>query len=210
MKITLKTKQGRISFNPLVLSGLLASLFLIFSVFAAEKQETTTPMNASVSNIVSINLSADALDRGILFGSVTAGTNNNMAENDTTYPGNATDYYVGNAPSTTGNLNFWIKAPDMDRSGNPDYILIGNVTHEANQTAGGDNINMTITTDGTVALTTTYQKIGGAAKAPCDSVPAGSACWMAFWLDVPTNIPDGVYNTTVSLCGNLTFGLTSC
>jgi len=207
MRVTIKTKKGKVSFNPLVLAGIFSLLFIPL-VLGDETDIATTPMNASVKNVVSVNMS-EALQTGVLFGEVTAGTSNNMAINDTTGTGNCTDYYVGNGPSSTGDLNFWIKAPNMDRSGNPDYILIGNVTHEANQTSTGTNVNMTITTDGNYALTTTYSAIGGTPE-PCANTPAGTACWIAFWLDVPTNIPDGVYNTTVSFCGNLTFGNTAC
>lgn len=178
---------------------------------AAEYQSSSVTMNATVSNTVSINVSADALDRGVLFGSLTVGTNNNMAENDTTNTGNVTDYNIGNAPTTTGDLNFWNYAPDMDRSGNAnDVITIANVTHEANTTEAGENVNMTVTTDGTIAMTTTYAAIGGPTASPCSSVSAGSVCWVAYWLDVPTNIPDGTYNTTYYYCGNLTIGNTAC
>lgn len=210
MKMILRTSSGSIVFGEKLFIPLLLSIFLISAILvrAAEYQSSSVVMNATLVNVVSINISP-ALSRGVLFGSITAGTNNNMAENDTTRAGNVTDYYIGNGPSTTGNLNFWHYAPDMTRGGNPDILMIGNVTHEANQTSDGVNINMTLTTDGAYPMTTTWSKIGGT-PAPCDSVPPGSVCWVAYWLDAPLNLPDGTYNTTYHYCGNLTFGTTAC
>lgn len=210
MKIALKCGLGSIKFNIFKIFVPVIVIFLLsFLVFGAETSTTTTPLNATVSNTVSINLSANALDRGILFGSLSVGTNNNMAENDTTNTGNITDYYIGNGPTSTGNLGFFHNASNLNRQGNPNLILIANLTYESNTstTPQANNINMSLTTDGAWKMTAALAGIGGT---NCTSVPSGGACWTAYWLDVPSNIPDGTYNTTVNMCGNLTFGNTAC
>jgi len=199
----------KIKIDPLLVIP-IALLLILPLAQSPEKDTGSTVMNASVGNVVSLTVSP-AITRGILYGSINAGTNNNMAENDTTSSAytNCTEYYIANGASSTGDINLWHYAPDMDREGNPDYILIGNVTHEANQTANGVNVNITATTDGSVQMTTSYSRIGGA-SAPCDNLAAGSECYIAYWLDVPSGIPDGVYNTTYYYCGNLTVGSAAC
>lgn len=211
MDIVFKTNQGsiRISESLLIAVSVATFLFLIVLVMAQDYQTGSTVMNASVSAVISVNASP-ALTSGVLFGSVSANTNNNMAQNDTTRTGNVTDYYIGSPSTNTGNLNMWHYAPNMDRSGNPDIIGIGNVTNEGNQTSDGNNINMTLTTDGTVQLTTAFAKVGGATDAPCDSVTPGGECWVAYWLDVPNALPSGTYNTTYYYCGNLSTSETAC
>lgn len=164
-------------------------------------------MNATVGQVISITLSP-ALQTGVQFGEVSTGTNNNMALNDTTGGGNCTAYYITNDASSTSAVNMWHKA-----SGHLTYdsntILIGNVTHEANQTYNGVNVNMTLTHDGNYQLTLSYSKIGGT-PAPCDNVPAGNSCYIAFWLDVPSEIPSGVYETYYWYCANSTLGTAAC
>jgi hypothetical protein len=176
---------------------------------AADYATSSVEMNATVSNVVQVNISS-ALQRGVLFGSLTANTNNNMAENDTTGTGNSTEYWIGSDSSTTGTLDLWHYAADMTRGGvTTDKILIGNVTHEANTTEGGNNVNMTMTTDGSVALTTSWAKVGGTVNDPCNDLAIGSVCWTAYWLDVPA-ITGGTYNTTYNYCGNLSYSSVSC
>jgi hypothetical protein len=89
----------------------------------------------------------------------------------------------------------------MDRQGQPPTIAIGNVSYEANQTLGV-NVNMTLTTDGTELLTTSWTKIDPT-NTPCDNLAPGSRCYIAFWLDVPSAILAGTYNTTYYFCGNI-------
>lgn len=209
MKLNIRTSNGSIKLNPLILAIPLTLALIMLATQAAETDSSTTVMNATVSNVVSVNISA-ALTRGILYGSVTANTNNNMAENDTTGTGNVTEYFVGNGPTSTGNLNLWDKAADMTRGATvADTIIIANVTYEGNKTTpdNSSNVNMTNIADGQVTMTTTYSQM---ADGNCTSVASGGVCWLAYWLDVPANIPDGTYNTTYNYCGNLTFGNTAC
>lgn len=133
-----------------------------------------------------------------------------MALNDTTGSGNCTDYYITNDASSTSAVNMWHKASTHLTYGS-NTILIGNVTNHANQTSNGVNVNMTTADPSTsVPLTLSYAKIGGAAAAPCDNVPAGGSCYIAYWLDVPAGIPSGVYETDYYYCANSTVGLASC
>ena len=187
----------------------IALLLTAVLVMAQEYEASSVKMNATVGHLISITPSA-AVNRGILFGQVTAGTDNNMAENDTTSPTytNCTEYYITADGGNSDSIDFWTKAADLTDGTNT--ILIGNVTHEANQTANGVNVNMTATTDGSVQLTTTYAKLGGATAAPCDAVPPNGNCYVAFWLDVPSAIPSGTYESDWWFCANATHGTTAC
>jgi hypothetical protein len=178
---------------------------------ASDYASSSVVMNATVSNVVTVNVSS-AIQRGILFGSLAANTNDNIAQNDSTGSGNVTEYWIGSDPSTTGNLNLWHYAVNMDKGGvTTDVILIGNVTNHANKTSNGVNVNMTEWKASTsVALTASWTKIGGSTAAPCDSLTAGTVCYTAYWLDVPSNIAGGTYNTTYNYCGNLSFSSTAC
>jgi len=212
MHIVFKTDQGniRLSGTFLVTTAIATFLFLTAMISAADYYSSSVVMNGTVSNIVTVNISP-ALTRGVLFGDVTADTDDNMAENDTTGTGNTSEYWVGSDPATTGTLDIWNYAPDMDRSGvTQDVIVIENVTHEANTTWDGENVNMTLTTDGDEQLTNLWAKLGGTGDDPCNDLAIGSACWVAYWLDVPANIPGGTYNTSYYYCGNLSFSSVSC
>jgi hypothetical protein len=169
--------------------------------------------SAAPGNWVGINLST-ALQRGIFFGSRSVNTTDIMAQNDSTGTGNVTEYWIGNDPSSSGNVTLWHYAADMTRgSVTTDKILIGNVTNHANQTANGVNVNMTQwKTSTSVALTTSWTRIGNVTgqTAPCDNLQNGSVCYVAYWLDVPSGISGGTYNTTYKYCGNLTTTSVSC
>ena len=91
MTIVFKTNQSsiRVSENFLITCTVTTFLLLIAIVMAAEYQSSGVVMNATVGYTIAITPSS-ALSRGILFGSLTGGTNNNMAQNDTTGAGNVT------------------------------------------------------------------------------------------------------------------------
>jgi hypothetical protein len=215
MKIIIKTNQGniRVSGTFLITSALATFLLLIAMIRALDYATSSVVMNGTVSNVVTVNVSS-ALQKGILFGSLTANTNDNMAQNDSTSTTqvNCTDYWIGTDPSATGSINLWHKAANMNRGGvTTDMIGIGNVTNHANKTANGVNVNMTEWRASTsTALTATWAKIGGASAVPCDSLATGTVCYTAYWLDVPSSIPGGTYNTTYNYCGNLTYTTVSC
>lgn len=208
MRLTF-TKKGLMRFSALTIicSSILLSSFIFFSNgFSTDYETENVEMNVTVTHTISITASSDALDRGILFPSSSAGANNVMAENDTTAEGNTTDYNITADVANTDDINFWHYANDMDNRGGGVTILIGNVTHEANTTAGGYNVNMTITTDGAFPLTNSFATIG---NGNCSSVSAGSKCHIAYWLDVPT-VGSGVFNTTYYYCGNSSTSSTPC
>ena len=212
MIIIFKTSQGniRVSGTFLITCAVATFLFLITMIKAADYDSSSVVMNGTVSNTVTVNISS-AVQRGIQFGALTANTYDNMAENDTTGSGNCTDYWIGSDPTTTGTLNLWHYANNMDRSGASDEITIGNVSHHANKSATGSNINMTewqVSTS--VNITATWAKIGGATDTPCDSLAVAAICYTAYWLDVPSNLPGGTYNTTYNYCGNLTYSSAAC
>jgi len=216
MYIILKTTQGsiRVSGSYLIVSALVA-FFLITTIIRAldyNATHTTLEMNATISNFVGLNLSA-AMQRGILFGDVTANTNDNMAENNTNhteYLFNCTEYWIGNDPSSTGSINLWHNASDLSKDGlGADIILIANVTHESNKTTPDhdSNVNMSNVQDGEIVMTTEYSSIG---TGNCSSVAISGVCWIAYWLDVPADIIGGTYNTSYNYCGNLTYSPTAC
>lgn len=170
--------------------------------FAAYQYGTTT-MNATIGAWVAITPST-SITGGILFGSINPGTNDNMAVNDTTGPAgtNCTDYNITIDTSSNVDVDIFNDASgDLTSSGN--VIKIENVTLEANQTACGNNINMTLKTDGTIPLNTTYLIMGSNTNTtgPCKSVSSGNNCYIAYWLDVPASQITGTYTTTYKYCG---------
>ena len=200
----------KITINKLLfLSGI--SIFLILLavlVMASEYEASSVKMNATIGHLISITPSS-AVQRGILFGSVQANTDDNMAENDTTSGSyeNCTEYSIEADSGNSDDTDFWNKAADLNYSAN--IIAIENVTLEANQTADGVNVNMTATTDGSIELTNDWAAIGGSSS-PCNETAAGSSCYMAYWLDVPAGIAAGTYETDYYYCGNATHGTTAC
>jgi len=195
------------------IAGIHAIAWKIFANDTENYWNVTDEMNftVNIAYYVGVNLSS-ALQRGILFGDITASTNDNMAENDSTGTGNVTEYWIGNDPSSSGEISLFHNASDMTRGAASDTILIANVTHESNTTAPdpGSNVNMTNYGDGSggdVVMTTLYQGIGGG---NCTDVGKNSVCWIAYWLDIPSNIASGTYNTTYNYCGNLTISSTAC
>jgi hypothetical protein len=211
MYILFKTSQGsiRVSGTFLIISLIVTCLILTTIIKADDASTSSVVMNATVSNVLAVNISS-ALQRGILFGSLTSGVNNNMAQNDSTGTENVTQYWIGNDPSSTGAINLYHNASDMTRGGvTTDIIKMGNVTHESNKTTpdGSSNVNMTNKADGAILMANTYSSIG---NGNCTSVSAGTVCYVAYWLDVPTGIPGGTYNTTYNYCGNLTISSTAC
>lgn len=169
----------------------------------ATYQYGSTTMNATVGAWVSITPSA-TITAGIQFGGINPGTNNNMAISDTTgSPAtNCTGYNITVDTSSNVKVDMFNDASDdLTYSGN--IIKIENVTLEANQTQCGINVNMTATTDGTIPLNTTYLIMGDISTAggPCKAVEAGSRCYIAYWLDVPSSQVTGTYTTTYEYCG---------
>jgi hypothetical protein len=167
-------------------------------------ESSSTIMNASVNQIVEITPSPEIID-GIQFGSVDAGTNDNDALGNTGFTGldGYPKYNITIDPLTTWQVDLYQKAIDhLNHTTIADQqILIGNVTMEANTTVDTiNNVNTTVTTDGSVALTLSWAAVGGAAL-PCDALIDNNACIMAFWLDVPGPIRGGTYNTSYQFCG---------
>jgi ABC-type transport system involved in multi-copper enzyme maturation permease subunit len=210
MTIVFKTNQGsiRVTEKFLITCTVTTFLLLIAIVMAAEYQSTGVVMNATVGYTIAITPSS-ALSRGILFGSLTGGINNNMAQNDTTGTGNVTQYNITADSANTDTTDFWHYAPNMDKQGSSPTLLIGNVTHESNKTTPdkSSNVNMTNKADGAIALTTSWSRIG---NGNCSTVAQGGSCWIAYWLDVPSGWSSGTYNTTYYYCGNATNGNTAC
>jgi hypothetical protein len=219
MYIVFKTSQGSIKVSgSLLIISALSTLFLLTAVIKAtgdvnktgDTGSITVVMNVTVTNIISVNISP-ALQKGILFLSIASNTNNRMAQNDSTGTGNVTEYWVGNDPSTSGNISLWHYALNLSLNGisTTNVILIGNVTHESNKTKPdvSSNVNMTNKADGAIAMTTTWKAIG---IGNCSDVQTSNSCYIAYWLDVPATIPGGTYNTTYNYCGNLSFSSATC
>jgi hypothetical protein len=213
MYVVFKTSEGsiRVSGSLLITILILTFISIMAIIKAADVNSTysTIVMNVTVSNFLGVNLSS-AMQRGILFGSLTVNINNNMAQNDSTGTGNVTEYWIGNDPASTGTINLYHNASDMTRgSVTTDTIKIANVSHESNKTVPdkSSNVNMTNKADGAILMTNAYSSIG---NGNCTSVAIGGACYTAYWLDVPASIVGGTYNTTYNYCGNLTVGSTTC
>jgi len=213
MYIIFKTSQGsiRVSESVLVTVVVTASFLLIALAKAAEYSSGSVVMNATIGYTIAITPSS-ALSRGVLFGSVTGNTNNNMAQNDTTGSGNVTQYNLTADSANTDTTEFWHYATDMDNEGGSLEIKIGNVTHEANKTTPdpSSNVNMTNTVEhkfGQIAMTTSWATIG---NGNCSAVTAGGNCYIAYWLDIPLGTTSATYNATYYYCGNATNGDTAC
>jgi len=169
----------------------------------ATYQYGSTTMNATVGAWVSITPAA-TITAGISFGGINPGTSNNTAINDTTGPpgANCTGYNI--TIDTSSNVNVDLlndAAGDLTSDGNT--IRINNVTLEANQTQCGRNVNMTVTSGGSVQLNTTYLIMGNNSNTtgPCKAVAPGSNCHIAYWLNVPSSQITGTYTTTYKYCG---------
>lgn len=210
MDIVFKTSQGsiRVSESLLITGAVATSLLLIAIVMAAEYSSSSVVMNATVGQTIAITPSS-AISRGILFGSVSGGVSNNMAENDTTGTGNVTEYSIQADSGNSDSTEFYHYAPNMDKQGSSPTLLIGNVTHESNTTTpdASSNVNMTNKADGAIAMTTSWATIG---NGNCSTVSAGGNCYIAYWLDIPSGLTSGTYNTTYYYCGNATNGATAC
>lgn len=208
-----KTNQGsiRVSLSFLIMCAIATSLLLTVIVKAAEYSSSNVVMNATVGYTIAITPSS-GLSRGILFGSLTGGANNNMAQNDTTGSGNVTQYNITADSANTDTTDFWHYALNMNKQGSSPTLSIGNVTYESNKTTpdAGSNVNMTNTARhnyGQIAMTTSWGTIG---LGNCSAVAGGSNCYMAYWLDIPSGLSSGTYNTTYYYCGNATNGATAC
>ncbi len=169
----------------------------------AAYQKGTTFMNATIGAWVAITPSS-SITSGILFGGINPGTNNNTAVNDTTGPSGVgcTDYNITIDTSSNVDVDLFNDATgDLTTAGGT--IGIKNVTIEANQTDCGNNVNVTVTTDGTIPLNTTYLIMGSNTNTtgPCKSVESGKNCYIAYWLDVPASQITGAYTTTYQYCG---------
>jgi hypothetical protein len=200
----LKTKSLTIILLFLLLLVLISFFGYTRLTGFATYQKGSVIMNATVGAWVAINPSSSVIS-GILFGSLNPNTNNNMAENDTTSDDytNCTDYNITIDTSSNTNVDLYNKAEgDLNLIGDGVFIKIENVTLGSNQTADGNNVNMTATTDGTIPLNTTWLIIGSITtnSGPCYNVNEGDNCYIAYWLDVPSIIP-GTYNTSYYYCG---------
>lgn len=192
----------------IVLFSLLLVVLLSFVGYTnitgfATYQYGNTTMNATIGAWVAITPSS-SVTAGIDFGGINPGTNDNMAVNDTTGPAgtNCTDYNVTIDTSSNVDVDIFNDASgDLTSDGNT--IKIENVTIEANQTNCGNNVNMTVITDGTIPLNTTYLIAGKNSKTtgPCKSVASGNNCYIAYWLDVPASQIAGAYTTAYEYCG---------
>lgn len=204
------------------LTAILLSILLLIVVsffgytritgFATYQYGSTT-MNATVGAWVSITPSA-AITGGISFGNINPGTSNNTALNDVTGPpgANCTGYNITIDTSSNVNVDLFNDAAgDLTAGGGT--IGITNVTLEANQTQCGRNVNMTVTSGGSVQLNTTYLIMGNASitAGPCKAVAPGNKCHIAYWLNVPSSQITGDYATTYKYCGvQETIGSGSC
>lgn len=205
--------------NNLTIILLSVLLLIVLSFFGytritgfATYQYGTTTMNATVGAWVAITPSS-TITAGISFGNINPGTNNNTALNDTTGPPvNCTGYNISIDTSSNVNVDLYNDAlGDLTSGGNT--IGIKNVTLEANQTNCGRNVNITLTSGGSVQLNTTYLIMGNYSNTtgPCGNVAAGNACHISYWLNVPSSQVTGTYSTTYKYCGvQQTIGVGSC
>lgn len=215
MKLTF-TKKGlmRVSIPIILVSVVLSSLILLSSSSSADYETESVFINATVTHVIGVTASVEALDRGIIFPSSNAGVNDVDAENNTNNATrNCTEYNISADSANTDTINLFHYATNLTNLATPsDYILIGNVTHEANSTEpdGTSNVNMsnpTIHNFGDIQMPEIeFASIG---NGNCTSIAAGSKCHIAYWLDVPT-VTSGSYNSTYFYCGNSTHSSTAC
>lgn len=146
----------------------------------------------SAGTFISISVSQAILD-GIMFETIDPDTDDNEAVNNSNGPDGGTAYNITIDPSTTVNVDLYHDTTGDLESGSY-VILIGNVTHNANTTS---NAGENLISSGSVALDAAYSTIGNTV---CQSLGAGSDCWIRYWLDVPSNQPPGDYTTTYEYC----------
>ncbi len=170
---------------------ILVSAILVSFAYAAETSEQTTPSNVTVNKYVAIGLS-DNLSYGIQFGAVDMNTNNNNATANYDGGNNNSTYYIN--VSSDGNVNIDICIRDnwaLNTSAN-DVIENGNYTWADNRTANSTFMNAT---DGSYAISTTYQKTNETILTP------GTMDYFRFWLDIAAAQPAGTYNNTMYFKG---------
>lgn len=172
------------------------AVFFILIIVGQTRSDTTyvatISMNATINAWISITPS-EALSQGIQFGTITPGSLENNATNNTNglYGGSAYNITIDSLTNT--NVDFYNRANDLISGSN--ILQIGNVTHNANSTSNNGTV---IDPVDSIALTTSMAKLG--VTGACDNLSPGSNCWIAFWLDAPQNIIGGNYATTYYFC----------
>jgi hypothetical protein len=195
--------EEKILFCLIVLLGIasLASMTL-------GQNEATGPINASISQPISINTSGN-LTVGIFF---TNGTQigiqypitNVTIENNATgnYWGASygTEYYVGSSVGNTINITIGFTACDNLRNSTLGaYINLTWDTGDGGQGAFFGN-STTSATAPSLTVSSDYAFKVDAWTIPGPLVSPGQKLYLRFWLDPwPNNVPSGIYNTTYKI-----------
>jgi len=182
---------------------IIASLILLFSLvmisvnnLTGYATESSAISNVTISKYLSIDLSGNLSD-GINFGSVNTlpAADINASDN---YAYNSTMFINVSTDSNTA-VDFCIKAnTHLTDTSSGSIIGLGNETY---QNSSATNVTHPGPSSAAALLTTAYAKA---------SLPTGqgNVTYYRLWLDVPSGIPSGNYNNSVSFKGVET--TTSC
>jgi hypothetical protein len=175
---------------------------------SAGQVDVTGPVNASISQPISINVSGN-LTAGIFFTNTTTigvqyPITNVTTENNATanYWGSnyGTEYYVGSSIGNTINITIGFTAcENLYNSTLNAYINLTYDTGDGGQGAFFGN-STTSATAPSLSTTSDYAFKVDAWTLPGPLVSPGQILYLRFWLDPwPNNIPSGIYNTTYKI-----------
>ena len=188
----------------LFLAGMFFILSLVITTLSQESGSIFTgkPLNASISQPICIQLSANLSD-GIFFTNISCSSNNQQCPiTDTTVWNNATWNYVGGADQTgyyvqacsgtTINMTIYQSVCDnlKDGSGNTIFIAYSDSPAKGIGFANSTSQNPAYPPQYGPSGPDSWFVIGG-------RVDVNNPVYVRYWLNPePDNIPSGVYNTT--------------
>jgi hypothetical protein len=157
---------------------------------AATSQSTSSQV--VIQSYFSISLSGN-LSEGVDFGAVTSLPATDLnATGNYNVTGNLSVYFITVSADSNGNVDFCIKADNLNTSAG-DEIGLANYTW-SNSTS--NDISNPPGSSGSAELTTSY--VQGSTVAPSGNI------YYRFWLDIPSGQGAGTYNNTVYFKGKTT------
>jgi len=137
----------------------------------------------TTQNIVEIFLSQALID-GIMFDTVFSNTFGNPARNNS-HP--ETRYNVTVGPSSTQNLDFYVKLNETFETG-----IYVNETSSITSDLSDFSINTTVADSWTIL---------GNSTSNCTGITIGNNCWMRLYFDVGQEVPPGYKQKNYTICG---------
>jgi len=184
------------------LIGILVIGWFVTSVTAQQYSQQTGPINASISQPISVTFS-DVLKNGIFFTNgtqqitqypITDVSYDNNATHNYACSGSGTCYNVSSASTNTVNITIYLSACDNLKNGTNAIYL----TWDSNDNGQGAFFaNGTSATEPTLSPTQPWAFLVDEFKPIFVKLAPNQVAYFRFWLDPwPNNAPSGIYNTT--------------